>query len=48
MKNLTFLCLMLFASLTFAQNAPIDFETGGNGAGWTWTVFENVTNPALD
>ncbi len=48
MKNFTFLCLMLFASLTFAQNAPIDFEAGGNGAGWTWTVFENVTNPALE
>jgi len=32
----------------FAQNVPIDFETGGNGASWTWTVFENDTNPALE
>jgi hypothetical protein len=48
MKNFTFLCLMLFASLTFAQNAPIDFEAGGNGAGWTWTVFENATNSTLE
>ena len=48
MKHFTLLCLMLFTSLTFAQNAPIDFEAGGNGASWTWTVFENSTNPALE
>jgi hypothetical protein len=29
-------------------NAPIDFEEGGFGADWTWTVFENDTNPALE
>jgi hypothetical protein len=48
MRKFTFLCLMLMASLTFAQNAPIDFEAGGNGANWTWTVFENSTNPPLE
>jgi hypothetical protein len=26
-------------------NGPIDFETGGYGANWTWTVFENSVNP---
>ena len=26
-------------------NGPIDFETGGYGADWTWTVFENSENP---
>ena len=31
-----------------SQNAPIDFEAGGNGADWTWTVFENDTNPPLE
>ncbi|MCF7825130.1 MAG: T9SS type A sorting domain-containing protein [Candidatus Marinimicrobia bacterium] len=31
-----------------AQNAPIDFETGGYGASWTWSTFENDTNPALE
>ena len=31
-----------------AQNYPIDFETGGNGATWTWTVFENSGNPSLE
>ena len=29
------------------SNSPIDFETGGYGADWTWTVFENETNPPL-
>jgi len=32
----------------FAQNSPIDFETGGYGATWTWTVFENDNNPSLE
>jgi hypothetical protein len=27
---------------------PIDFETGGFGADWTWTVFENDSNPAVE
>lgn len=27
---------------------PIDFEEGGFGASWTWTVFENGDNPALE
>lgn len=33
---------------TGGPNAPIDFEDGGNGADWTWTVFENDSNPALE
>ena len=43
---------LLFASITFfsvtAQNIPIDFEANGNGADWTWTTFENDTNPSLE
>jgi len=27
---------------------PINFEAGGFGANWTWTVFENDSNPALE
>ena len=27
---------------------PIDFEPNGYGASWTWTVFENVDNPAVE
>jgi hypothetical protein len=43
---------LLFFSLSFlfsyAQNIPIDFEASGNGADWTWTTFENDTNPPLE
>jgi len=31
-----------------SQNYPVDFETGGFGELWTWTVFENDTNPPLE
>jgi hypothetical protein len=34
--------------MVLAQNSPIDFETGGYGATWTWTVFENGDNPSLE
>ncbi len=30
-----------------AQVAPINFEAEGIGADWTWTSFENDTNPPL-
>jgi hypothetical protein len=48
MKKFTIIFLMLAASVSFAQNAPINFEPGGQGADWTWTVFENDTNPPLE
>jgi len=31
-----------------APNFPIDHEVGGIGGDWTWTVFENDSNPALE
>ena len=40
-------CLISMASVGFAQVAPIDFETEGNGADWTWTPFENDSNPPV-
>lgn len=40
-------CLSLSIALN-AQNIPIDFEAGGNGANWNWTVFENTDNPPLE
>jgi hypothetical protein len=45
-----YLLLMFLAGIftVTSQNAPIDFEAGGNGADWTWTVFENDTNPPLE
>ncbi|MEQ8705765.1 MAG: T9SS type A sorting domain-containing protein [Phaeodactylibacter sp.] len=44
--NLAF-AIFVFVSAT-AQNIPIDFEESGNGADWTWTTFENDSNPPLE
>jgi len=48
MKIITFIMLLMIGSIGFAQNNPINFETGGFGADWMWTVFENDTNPPLE
>lgn len=59
MKNFYVLLFVLSASSGFSQNAPIDFETGGNGVSWTWATFEAppgendptfsiVANPSVD
>jgi len=52
MKNtisfIVFLTIISMYSAVSAQNAPVDFETGGYGADWTWTVFENDTNPPVE
>jgi len=49
MKRILFFGMMLIASLSFAQNAPINFEADGNGATWTWiSLDDNATiNPVL-
>lgn len=47
-KFLLFNLLALFVSSAVAQNAPIDFESGGFGDSWTWTTFENDVNPTLE
>lgn len=33
---------------TYSLDEPIDFEPSGYGAAWTWNVFENDSNPALE
>jgi hypothetical protein len=49
MKKITTILLMLIVSISFSQNNPIDFEAGGFGADWTWTVFENgPSSPPLE
>ncbi len=48
MKKITFLCILLAISFGYAQNAPIDFEAGGNGDLWNWTVFDNDDDPPLE
>ncbi len=51
-KQITVLLAAVFiismSGMLIAQNVPIDFETGGFGASWTWAVFENDTNPPLE
>jgi hypothetical protein len=39
---------MVTTLVGFSQNNPINFESGGFGDAWTWTVFENDTNPPLE
>jgi len=38
---------LMMTSIALTQNVPVDFETVGHGASWSWSVFENTTNPAL-
>ncbi|NQV38532.1 MAG: T9SS type A sorting domain-containing protein [Candidatus Marinimicrobia bacterium] len=52
MKKITLYLLVLVSIISIggrvlAQNAPIDFEPEGYGASWTWTTFENDSNPPL-
>jgi hypothetical protein len=47
--KLNLLFIGVFAlNTTFSQNAPITFEPTEQGANWTWTVFENDTQTALE
>lgn len=48
MKIPTTILVLLATFVGFSQNAPIDFEAGGQGADWTWNVFENADNPPLE
>ena len=43
-----YLFIVLLFGNGFGQNSPIDFETGGHGSTWTWTVFENDINPPIE
>ncbi len=47
-KVVCFYVFLLITSICVSQNAPIDFESSGQGANWTWTTFENDTNPLLE
>ena len=47
-KTYFLIASLVFVNIALSQNAPIDFEIDGFGADWTWTVFENDTNPPLE
>ncbi len=48
-KNLLLLFTMILACCNFAlaQYDNVDFEAGGLGAGWTWVMDQNGSNPPL-
>ena len=48
MKKLFLQLGFMITFVSYGQNIPVDFEQGGFGANWTWTTFENGTNPALE
>ena len=45
MKKITLFLFLTVFSLGIAQTNPINFESGGNGATWTWNTFENPSTP---
>ncbi|MDA9028578.1 T9SS type A sorting domain-containing protein [Flavobacteriaceae bacterium] len=47
MKKITLLMSLLITTVGFSQTT-IDFEAGGLGAAWNWTMDQNGTNPALE
>lgn len=48
-KILSIAFTLLFALAAMAQSTyTVNFEPGGVGAGWTWVVTENGTNPPLE
>ncbi|MEY2692406.1 MAG: hypothetical protein RIT03_796 [Bacteroidota bacterium] len=48
MKKIVQIGLVLVTALGWAQNGPITFEPGEQGASWVWKVFENGTNSPLE
>ncbi len=40
--------ILIMSTYMFAQYQTVDFETGGLGAEWGWTVGENGDNPPLE
>jgi hypothetical protein len=48
MKKSLVIIFLFSAIVSFSQNVPIDFENSGNGLNWTWTTFENSSNPPLE
>ena len=41
------ICLSSFIQIQ-AQYINVDFESGGNGATWTWIMDSNADNPPLE
>ncbi|MBY8963728.1 T9SS type A sorting domain-containing protein [Flavobacterium sp. D11R37] len=48
MKKIYFAALVIGFTLNTRAQENINFETGGAGLDYTWNIFENDTNPALE
>ncbi len=48
MRIFTLISFMLLAAASAIAQPTINFEVGGSGAGYTWNVFENGSNPPLE
>ncbi|MBP6373933.1 MAG: T9SS type A sorting domain-containing protein [Flavobacterium sp.] len=48
MKKTLLSSLLLLSAFGWAQNGPITFEPGAQGASWVWKVFENGANAPLE
>lgn len=48
MKKIYFAALVIGFALNTRAQENINFETGGAGLDYTWNIFENDTNPALE
>ena len=48
MKQILAILISFVSTFIIGQNVPINFESNGNGANWTWTTFENDLNPPLE
>ncbi len=50
MKKTIFMTMLvlLISTVMYAQYETVDFEEGGIGADWAWTVGENGDNPPLE
>ena len=48
MKKVILLSSLLIGGAAFAQTSPIDFEPNGNGADFSWNVFEIPDGESLD
>jgi hypothetical protein len=46
-KSIFAIILFLTVTIAKAQLSPITFEPGAYGNTWTWTTFENATNPPV-
>jgi hypothetical protein len=48
MKKISIIFYLMIPLMIEAQNVPVNFESDGFGADWSWRTFENDNNPPLE